>query len=159
MVWAIILTFLALLIGLAGVVLPFLPGVPIAWLGLFGFGYYTHFTDVSVRALWIFGGLTILSFLIDFLGPIFATKMQHASGYGTKGAFLGTILGVAVLGPIGVAVGPFIGAFLGELLAGASAEQAYRAAFGALTGFLIGSAAKAAIVAAMIAYLAVVLLF
>lgn len=149
-----IAAFVLMAVGAAGVILPFLPGVPVAWLGLFGYAHFTSYAQVSLKAVMIFLGLTLFTFILDFAAPILGSKKQDASRQGIVGSFLGGILGVAVFGPIGIVIGPFAGAFLGELAAGKTPERGLKSAWGALAGWLAGSIIKLLIIFAMALYLA-----
>ena len=155
---AIIITFFLIGIGLLGVVVPFLPGVPIAWLGLFIYALATDFTTLSLTTVLVFLGLTVLTFAFDIVLPLLGAKRYHATRFGLIGASLGLLLGLITLGPLGVLLGPFIGAFVGELLAGRQSDSALRAAFGAFLGFLVSSFLKIALVLVMAGFFIAALL-
>lgn len=89
----------------------------------------------------VFGVLTIIVTVADFIIPAIGAKKFNCSPYGTWGCVLGTFIG-AFFFPIGLMVGPFLGAFLGELLARRDAFQAFRGALGAFLGFLAGTLLK-----------------
>ncbi len=141
-----------LLIGLAGIFLPFLPGVPLAWLGIFIYAYAKDFTPISLKTVLIFLGLTAFTLVVDFAAPMIGAKRYHASKFGVLGSSLGLLLGLIILGPIGIIAGPFVGALLGELIAGRKSQEAIHSATGALIGFLAGSLIKLIIVLVMIGF-------
>lgn len=141
------------LIGFLGVFLPFLPGVPLAWLGLALYAFVTDFTAISLPTVIIFLGFTILAVLLDVVAPSIGAARYQVSRRGTFSALLGTVIGVVTLGPLGAVVGPMIGAFLGELSLGKRRDEAARSAFGALIGFLAGSLIKLLLILAMIGFL------
>lgn len=141
-----IFSFLLVLAGGLGVILPFLPGVPIAWLGLLLFAYLTGFLLVTWKALLIFLGLVILSMAMDVIGPLVGAKKYQASRYGLIGLSAGTLLGLVLLGPIGIVVGPFLGAILGEMASGKEWEEALKSAKGVFLGILAGTAVKLALI-------------
>lgn len=151
---AILILALAIaFIGLAGVFLPFLPGVPIVWLGLAIYAYLTGFATLSLTTVLVFLGLTFLTIILDFLAPIIGAKSYKASKYGITGAFLGMILGLLILGPIGIIVGPFAGAFLGEFWLGRKeSEEAFKASLGTVIGFLAGALIKTALILVMLGF-------
>lgn len=157
--WGII-SGLLILLGIAGTVLPFLPGVPIALAGLVLYGYVTGWHGVSVTAIIVFSALTLLTFLLDVFAPALGARGYKSTTYGVVGAIFGAIIGVMTLGPIGAFVGPFVGALLGELLVSRStADQALKSAWGAFVGFLVGTLFKLAVTLAMLAYFVYVLIF
>ena len=139
--------------GLVGIFLPLLPGVPLAWLGLFIYAFATGFTAIPLLHIFIFLFLTLLTIAIDIAAPIIGAKKYDASKYGLGGAGLGFLIGVATLGPLGVIAGPLLGAFAGELLSGKTSEKASRSAWGVFLGFLAGSLLKLIIVLAMAGFL------
>src|SRR3989344_2375443 len=149
----ILLGFFLTALGLLGVFLPFLPGVPIAWLGIFLYAYLTDFTAISLTAVMIFLALTVLTIILDFIAPIIGAKTYKASRYGIWGSFLGLTVGIFTLGPIGIIVGPFAGAFLGELLSRKEPKQALKSSFGTLVGFLAGALIKIIVILIMLGFL------
>lgn len=149
----IILSFIIVVVGGLGVILPFLPGLPLAWLGLLLFAYATGFILVSWKTLLIFLSLVIFTLLLDGLAPLLGARSYQVSRYGLIGSALGAIFGLMTLGPIGIVVGPFAGAFLGEMLVGKNWDEAAASAKGTLVGILIGSAIKFAVVIIMLGYM------
>jgi len=152
----IILVFVLIIIGFLGVIVPFLPGAPISWAGLFIYAYYTGFDKISLKTSLIFLGLVLLTTLIDFILPILGAKKYKASRYGIIGIFLGLIIGLFI-GPFGIIVLPFLGAFIGELLAGRKSNKAFKAALGAFLGSLIGALLKMILVLIMLGFFIVAL--
>ncbi len=148
----ILIVFALLLVGLAGIFLPFLPGVPLAWLGLFIYAYTKDFTPISLKTVLVFLGLTAFTLVVDFAAPMIGAKKYHASKFGILGSSLGLLAGLIVFGPIGIIAGPFLGALLGELAAGRQSREAIHSATGALVGFLAGSLIKMIIVLVMIGF-------
>ncbi len=149
----IIFSFLLVLTGALGVVLPLLPGVPVAWLGMLAFAYATGFTAITWKVLLIFLGFVLLASALDIIAPMAGAKKYNASRSGIIGSFIGVILGVAFLGPIGIVIGPLLGTFLGELFEGKESEEALQSAKGTAIGFLAGSAVKLALVMVMLGFL------
>ena len=148
----IVLAFVLIGFGLIGVFLPLLPGVPLAWLGIFIYAITTNFETLSLRTVLIFLVLTILTFLIDFLAPIIGAKKYQATKSGIAGAALGFVVGVVFMGPAGVLLGPLAGAFLGEYLSDKDSKRAIKAAIGIMIGFLVGSVIKAALIFIMLGF-------
>lgn len=149
--WAILSGFL-ILIGIAGTVLPFLPGPPIALAGLILMGVVSNWEKVSVVAVVAFSSLTLLTILFDFIGPALGAKGYKSTKYGIYGAVLGAVLGIAA-GPVGILFGPFVGALVGELIfAQKEAESAFKSAWGAFVGFLVSTLFKLAVTLAIAVY-------
>lgn len=148
-----IVSLVLMLIGLVGVILPFLPGVSLAWLGLFIYAIFTHFQNISLVAILVFLGLTIISTILDLIIPSLGAKKYKASKWGIIGAFLGSLLGVAFFNLPGVIIGPFLGALVGELLSRRTFKQATQSAFGAFLGFITGALIKTILIFIMIGFL------
>src|SRR3989338_8087403 len=148
-----ILSGLLILIGMAGTVLPLLPGPPVSLAGLILYGFVTDFEKVGITGIIVFSSLTLLTILFDIFGPALAAKGYKSTGYGVMGALLGAIFGVILLGPLGAFLGPFLGAFLGEILAPkAELHTALRTAWAAFVGIIIGTLFKLAVTLSMAAY-------
>jgi uncharacterized protein YqgC (DUF456 family) len=105
---------IAALIGLAGALLPMLPGPPISYLTLWMMYLYDG-NSVSSATLWVMGALMLILTVIDYLAPICLTKIGGGSKHAMRGATIGLLVGM-LYAPIGLIVGPFLGALIGELL-------------------------------------------
>lgn len=133
----IILGILLILAGIAGSLLPLLPGPPIAYVGLL-LQQLKSDPAFTTKFLLIWAGIVILTLVLDYLVPIWGTKKFGGSKYGVWGCTLG-FLAAFWMGPWGVILGPFLGAFLGEMIAGKNSKQSFRAAMGSFLGFIAGS--------------------
>lgn len=149
----IIFSFALVLSGMAGILLPFLPGVPLAWFGLLVFAYGTNFAVLTWKILLIFLGLSLLTFVTDMAAPLIGAKKYQASQYGMYGAMIGLLCGVFLMGPIGILAGPVLGAIFGEMAYGKTPDQALESSKGVLIGFLAGSAIKFSLILSMLVYL------
>ena len=112
--------------GLAGSVLPALPGVPLVFAGLVVGAWADDFQRVTWLTLALLGLLTIASFAIDFAATALGAKRVGATRLAIVGALIGTFGGI-FLGIPGLILGPFVGAVAGELLSHGKVEQATRA--------------------------------
>lgn len=144
-----ILAAVLVLVGLAGSVLPALPGVPLVFTGLFIAAWAGEFARVSWPTLLLLGLLTLLSFVIDFTATALGAKRVGATRLAIIGALLGTLAGV-FLGLPGLIIGPFLGAVIGELLSHGQVQQATRAGLATWMGLLFGTLAKLALVFTML---------
>lgn len=146
---AIIICAVFLIAGLLGIVLPILPGVPLAWLGLFIYAFSTDFAEISVTVVVVFFVLMVLTLILDLFTPLLGAKQQKASKFGIIGASLGTIIGIFILGFWGLILGPLAGAFLGELIVKHKPKRALGSALGAFLGFIVGGLFKMVLVLTM----------
>jgi uncharacterized protein len=147
----IILGFVLIILGILGSLLPVLPGPPIAWLGLL----LQNLRDpnpFSTQFLVIWGGIVVVTIVLDYVIPIYGTKKFGGTKYGAWGCTLGFLLAFW-MGPWGVIIGPFIGAFVGEMIGGQDSNRSLKAAFGSFIGFLVGSFLKIVVCFMMLWYL------
>ena len=137
----IILAILAGVLGIAGSILPGLPGTPISWVGLLLL-YIWGPEEMPMKTLIIWGVVTILVSVIDYVVPMYFTKMTGGSKYAERGAVMGMIIGI-VFTPIGMILGSFLGAFLMELhKVNKTPAEALKIAFGSFLGFITGTGLK-----------------
>ena len=142
-------------IGFLGIFLPILPGIPLAWLGLFIFAIGTGFEKISITATVIFFILMLVTLAFDFLAPMLGAGKYKASKIGIAGTFIGFLVGIfafGIFGIWGVIFGPLIGAFVGEIIARRPASQALRSATGAFIGFLAGSLIRVIYIFVLLGY-------
>ena len=146
--WA--LAALLILVGLAGTVLPALPGLPLMfagmWLGAWADGYHR----VSGWTIAVLGVLTVLSLGIDIAATAMGAKRVGAGKLAMVGAAVGTLVGGIFFSIPGLILGPFVGAVLGELARGKELRQASSIGFGTWVGLAIGTAFKLALAFAML---------
>lgn len=136
-----ILAATLVLVGLAGTVVPILPGVPLVFAGLLMAAWADQFQHVGAVTLTILGVLTVLSLVADFLASALGAKKLGASPRAVAGATIGALVGI-LFGLPGLIFGPFIGAVLGELSANRALVQAGKAGLGTWIGLLLGSVVK-----------------
>jgi uncharacterized protein YqgC (DUF456 family) len=143
------LAALLILLGIAGLLLPALPGTPLLLAGLVLAAWAEGFAYVGWGWLALLGAIAFLGYFIDFAAGAFGAKRFGASKAGMTGALLGGLIGL-FFGLPGVLLGPFVGAVAGELLARRGTQAAGRAGFGAALGLALGAAAKLALAFTMI---------
>jgi uncharacterized protein len=144
-----LLALVLVVIGLAGLVLPAIPGAPLLFAGLLLAAWADNFEYVGVWTLVMLGILAVLTFGVDVWATMFGAKRFGASKSAIIGALIGSLAGI-FLGFPGILFGPFIGAVIGELLAQRSLQAAARAGVGATIGLVLGAALKLALAFAMI---------
>ncbi|RFA29420.1 hypothetical protein CAI21_10200 [Alkalilimnicola ehrlichii] len=134
---------LLIAVGLAGLILPALPGPLLLFAGLWMAAWAEGFAFVGMKTLIILGILAALASLADFVAGAFGAKRYGASPRSVWGAALGALVGL-FFGLPGLLLGPFVGAVLGELSARWDLAAAGRAGWGATIGLVLGTAAKVA---------------
>lgn len=135
-----IVAVLLLLCGVAGCILPVLPGSPLAYGGLLLLQLIgkAEFTTTQL-IVWLL--IVVVLQIADYFTPILGSKYSGGSEYGNRGCLAGTLLGLLFM-PWGIVFGPFVGAVVGELLGGRDLNMAIRSGIGSLVGFLLGTILK-----------------
>ena len=137
----VILAILAGIIGIAGSILPALPGTPISWVGLLLLFLWGP-EEMPLKTLVIWGIIVVLVSVVDYIVPMYFTKVTGGSRYAERGAMAGLIIGI-FLTPVGMILGSFLGAFISELYWGKKdSVGALKAAFGSFLGFITGTGLK-----------------
>jgi uncharacterized protein len=137
----IILGIILLFTGLAGCILPVLPGPPLSYLGLIML-HLTKNHQFTTNFLIIWAVVAIAVTVIDNLIPLWGTKKWGGSKYGVWGSLIGLVIGLFLFPPFGIIIGPFAGAVIAELLSGREFGVAFKAGLGAFIGFLGGTILK-----------------
>lgn len=141
---------LLILVGLAGSVLPAMPGVPLVFAGLWLGAWIDNYQEVDARWIWLFGVLTLVAMAVDLIATALGAKKVGASRQAVTGAVIGTVAGLFLGGLIGVLIGPFVGAVAGELVARGGIDRAMDVGIATWMGFLFGTLVKLALSLAMI---------
>ena len=115
-----------ILVGLAGTILPALPG-----------------------AVFVFAGIALGAWIVDYVAAAAGAKRAGASRLALVGAMIGTVAGVFT-GFVGLLFLPLVGAALGEYVAQRDALVAGKVGVATWLGLLIGTAVKVAIAFAMV---------
>ncbi len=136
----LIITSIFLLIGLAGVWLPFVPGIPFMFVVALIYAIVDKFTRLSSQELMILGGITVASLIIDYLSGVLGAKFGGASKKAILYGTIGLILGLVFFPPLGSIIGLFLGVFIVELSEQKDRAKAIKAATGSLLGSLAGIA-------------------
>ena len=145
----LVIAALLVIIGLAGLILPMLPGTPIVYAGLILAAWAEDFQYVGPWTLASLGVLTLIAYFIDFAATAFGAKRFGATPRAAIGAAIGLIAGF-FWGLVGLVLGPFLGAVIGELWGRRSLGEASQAGLGATLGLLIGGAIKIALTFVML---------
>lgn len=148
LIWT--LTGILTLIGLAGVIVPLLPGTTLILLAMIGHKLLLP-GDVSWTVIGWIAGFWFLSVIIDFAGVILGTRLFGGGRWGMAGATGGALVGMFFSLPM-LVLGTVIGAVAAEkLIAEKSNRESLLAGAGAAFGFLISTAGRLICAFAMIA--------
>ena len=149
-----ILAIMLILVGLAGTVLPVLPGVPIVLTGLILIAWLDGFVHIGFWTLAWLTVLALLSVIIDFLATAEGARRFGAGRLAILGAAVGLLVGI-FFGLPGILFGPFVGAVIGHLLGKASLDDSMRAGVGATIGVVVGTISKIVIAFVMLVWFGV----
>ena len=136
-------------VGLAGIVLPAIPGVPLVFLGVVAVAWADGFQKIGGWTLGVCGVLTILAVAVDYLSGALGAKKFGATRWGVVGAFVGIVPGI-FFGIPGMILGPAIGAVAFEYWKNPDFKAASKAGAGVMIGFAIGIVAKCALALAIL---------
>jgi uncharacterized protein YqgC (DUF456 family) len=153
-----VLAIALVVVGIAGLVLPVMPGAPLLFAGLLVAAWAENFEFVGWGTLVILAVLAGLTYVVDFAATAFGAKQFGASKRAIIGAAIGGIVGL-FLGLPGVVVGPILGAVIGELSARRGLYAATQAGIGATIGLALGVTAKLALAFSMLGIFAVARFF
>ncbi len=130
------------IVGLLGAIIPILPGTILSYVGLIC-AYFTSTSTLSEKQLWLWGAISAIAILLDYILPGYFSKMFGGSRAGVVGATVGVIAGMFLLGPLGIILGPFAGAVIGEMLKqNQPIEKAIVVGAGSLLSFFVGTGLK-----------------
>lgn len=127
--------------GLAGAVLPTLPGIPMLFGGIWLVAAVDHYRHLGLVWLLLIGALGALGVIVDFVAATLGASRVGASRTALWGASLGTLIGM-FFGVPGLLLGPFAGALLGELATGTSVLRSTHVGIGTWLGLLFGTLVK-----------------
>ena len=148
------LAVLLVLVGIAGTVLPAIPGLPLVFAGMLLAAWAGDFQQIGGWTLLVLAVLTMVSIGVDFLASAAGARRVGASRLAMIGALVGTVVGL-LFGLVGVFAGPFVGAVAGELIdrrgiAHRHLGHATRVGIGTWFGIFVGIVLKLTLAFAMV---------
>ena len=127
--------------GLAGTVLPVLPGTVLVWAGIVLGAWIDDFQRVGTTTLVVVTVLAALAWVLDYVAGLLGARKAGASRQALLGAAIGTVVGL-FMGVVGVLFMPLVGAALGEYLAQKDQTRAVRVGVATWLGIMLGLLAK-----------------
>jgi hypothetical protein len=140
--WVLVVALI--LAGLAGTVLPALPGAALVFGGILLGAWIDDFQRVSMTVVIVCGLLMLLAWGADYVSAMLGAKRAGASRQAIVGAAVGTVAGVFT-GFVGLLFLPLAGAAIGEYLADRNAARAAHVGISTWIGLLVGTVAKVVI--------------
>lgn len=142
MLW--VLCVVLMVLGLAGTVLPVLPGTLLVWAGIVLGAWIDDFARISMTTLAVITVLAVLAWALDYAAGWMGAQRAGASKQALVGAAVGTVLGL-FMGFVGVLFMPLVGAALGEYLARKDHGRAAKVGVATWVGIVVGLVAKVVI--------------
>ncbi|MFA6230813.1 MAG: DUF456 domain-containing protein [Rhodanobacter sp.] len=153
-----VLATLLIVGGLAGSILPALPGIPMVFGGIWLAAAVDGYRHLGLWWLLIIGALGTIGVVIDFIAGTLGARRVGASKLALWGAGLGTVVGM-FFGIAGLLFGPFLGALAGELASGTSVLRSAHVGIGTWLGLLLGTLVKLVLSFVMVGLFGLAFLF
>jgi len=145
-----------IVVGIAGTVLPALPGTVLVLAGIVWGAWLDDFVRVPVWVVVLCAVLAALAWATDYVAALMGAQRVRASGWALAGAAAGTVAGIFT-GLIGLLFMPLLGAMAGEWWAlrhqpgvTANGQRALTVGVATWLGMMIGTAVKLALVFVMV---------
>jgi len=138
-----IIAIILALIGIVGDFLPVIPGPPLSWCAMLCL-YFSETPDepLSRTTLIVFLVLTIIITVMDYFLPGKITKLTGGHKAAERGATIGLFAGL-IFTPVGMILGSLIGAFIGEFCVyKQDFAGSVKAALGSFLGFILSTGIK-----------------
>jgi uncharacterized protein len=156
LLWA--LSALLIVAGLAGTVLPALPGTAFVLAGIVLGAWIDDFTRVPLWVVGLCTVLAVLAWVLDYVAGLMGARRAGASKQALIGAAVGTVVGL-FMGIVGVLFMPLVGAAVGEYLARKDQRQALNVGVATWLGIMAGLLAKVVLACMMIGIFIIALVF
>lgn len=153
-----VLAALLIVGGLAGSILPALPGIPMLFGGIWLAAAVDGYRHLGLWWLLIIGALGAIGVVVDFVAGALGARRVGASKLALWGAGMGTLLGM-FFGIAGLLFGPFLGALAGELASGTSVLRSTHVGIGTWLGLVFGTLVKLVLSFVMVGLFGLAFLF
>jgi uncharacterized protein len=157
-VWLWVLSVLLILLGLAGTILPALPGTALVLGGILLGAWIDDFARVGAATVAVIAVLAVLAWVLDYVAGLMGAQRAGASREALIGAALGTVVGL-FMGLVGVLFMPLVGAAVGEYIARRDHGQAVKVGTATWLGMMVGLVAKVVLAFMMVGIFVVALVF
>lgn len=136
--------------GLAGTIVPAIPGLPMIAGAAILIGWIDHWQRVGAWTIGIVVVLAVIGVIVDSVAQTAGAQKAGASRAGIIGSVIGTFVGM-FMGLVGIFVMPFVGAVIGEFWAKRDLIHAGKVGIATWIGMIVGTAVKVALALVMTA--------
>ncbi|MBI5844774.1 MAG: DUF456 domain-containing protein [Deltaproteobacteria bacterium] len=155
----IILGIFALILALAGCVVPVLPGPFLAYAALLFAAMAKSWEPFSGLFLVLMGVFAVLVSVSDNILPLVGARRYGASRMSVLWSVVGMVAGIFIFPPWTIFMGAFAGAVMGEWIDKGDMNQAVKAGWGVFMGTVASMALKLAYVCVALVYFIKAVLF
>ena len=113
---ATVLAAVVMIVGLAGTVIPFLPGLALIWATALVYGLLVGFGAVGISVMVLLTVIVAAGIVKSILVPRRMAEGHGVSGWSQVLALVGAVLGIVFIPFVGVLVGALVGLFVAELV-------------------------------------------
>ncbi len=133
--WMTVLVGIVMVVGLAGTVVPILPGLTVLWGAALAYGFVVGFGPVGITVMALITLLLVVSVVKSFLIPKKMAEGSDVSGWSQLIALVGAVIGFFVVPVVGIVVGALVGLMLSEYIHHRELGEAWEATKAVAKGF------------------------
>ena len=149
----LVFTFLIVLIGLIGTVLPIIPGTILIFAGALLYALVDGFQVVGWPTLVVLGVLAVVATTADLWASSIGAKIGGASGWSVVIGLLAGLVGFVIFTLPGAIIGAILGVLLTEIVRVGDWRQALKAGSGWVVGWILSTVVQLGIGLIMVAIL------
>lgn len=138
--WTVII--LLWVVGMAGAVLPIIPGVILILAGFAGYGLFFSFAPLGFWFWLLQTAIAALILISDYMISVLGVKAFGGSKRSMQLSIVGLIFGPFIIPVAGLLVGPFLGGVIGDYMENKDWKRALQAGFGAVVGLFSSAVAQ-----------------
>ncbi|MGD9047428.1 MAG: DUF456 domain-containing protein, partial [Anaerolineae bacterium] len=136
---ALVLTAIAMLVGVIGTVLPVIPGTILIFVAALFYAFIEGFQTIGWPTLLVLGVLTVLATSADIWASSIGAKMGGASGWSVVVGLVASLVGFVVFNLLGAILGAVLGVLITEVLRVGDWRQALKAGSGWAIGWVLST--------------------
>ncbi|MFA5069717.1 MAG: DUF456 domain-containing protein [Patescibacteria group bacterium] len=146
----LIICGLIMMAGLFSIIFPYLPSIPLIWLGIFLFAVANKFEKIDEKFLLLMTVLLLVVILLDYMTDYWGAKGLVFSFWAILGAVIGGLIGSLFNIIWGLILGPLVGALLGEIMSGQDLAFAIKTKRYTIICYVAGTIIKISVGVAMV---------